>query len=167
MWAKHRQSGFTLVELTIVIVVIAVIAAVVIVGYNNVTTGARDSERKAELGDVKIALKRYFDNHGGYPRCSAPTGPNTGPTYAHQSGTIEACLTDELVPTYLPSIPNDPSDNDGQYQYRYAVGYQKNGATSFTGNNSNNFILGTKLEAVSSPSYSGWGQSGLTLLEGS
>lgn len=164
MWAKYRQSGFTLVELTIVIVVIAVIAAVVIVGYTNITTGARDSERKAELGDVMIALKRYREDNGGYPRCDATPGPNL--TFALQSGTLEGCLG-ELVPTYLPSLPNDPTDNNGQYQYRYAVGYQKNGATSFTGNNSNNYILGTKLEAVSSPSYSGWGQSGLTLLLGS
>jgi prepilin-type N-terminal cleavage/methylation domain-containing protein len=42
MWAKQkRQSGFTIVELLIVIVVIGILAAITIVSFNGVTAKAK------------------------------------------------------------------------------------------------------------------------------
>jgi general secretion pathway protein G len=174
MWAKSKQSGFTVVELLIIIVVVGVIAARVIVGYSNITNGARDSERKSEIASIVAALNRYFDDNGAYPRCNA-AGANTSPYALSASEAHNAsCLTDDLVPTYMPAIPTDPINTAGSsYQYHYAAGYKQLTATSYSGTAgpggtpTNNYILGVKLEATTSPTYSGWGHGDLTYLVGS
>lgn len=48
-----KKQGFTIVELLVVIVVIAILAAITIVGYNWVTSDARDSARRAAAKEVQ------------------------------------------------------------------------------------------------------------------
>lgn len=59
-----RTTGFTIVELLIVIVVIGILAAISIVAYNNVAAKARDSQRKQDLSNIAKALHMYKVNHG-------------------------------------------------------------------------------------------------------
>ncbi len=49
---KISKSGFTIVELLIVIVVIAILAAISIVAYNGVQQRARDSKRTSDIGAI-------------------------------------------------------------------------------------------------------------------
>lgn len=49
MWAKSKQTGFTIVELLIVIVVIGILAAITIVAYNGVQNRARDTVAASDL----------------------------------------------------------------------------------------------------------------------
>ena len=164
MWAKHKQqSGFTIVELLIVIVVIAILAAISIVAYNGIQQRARDTERMSELTSLQKALELYHADNDAYPLCGA-TGPNS--TNALGSGAVTSCLTDDLVPKYIQSIPTDPI-NSSSYIYRYGTGYKKNSAISYSTNTSDNYILGVKQESSSGPYYGGWGATDLTLLLGS
>ena len=64
LWAK--QTGFTIVELLIVIVVIAILAAISIVAYNGVQSRARDSIRKQDLAQLSKATKLYYVDKGDY-----------------------------------------------------------------------------------------------------
>ena len=165
----RTSSGFTIVELLIVIVVIGILAAIVIVSYNGVTNRAKDTERSAELSSIQKALELYYTDNGGYPRCPSGSGPNLAP-YTYTTGTVTGCLTNYLVPKYMTSIPTDPVNDTLSYTYRYGAGYKKTGPVNFvgtTGNESDNYILGTKLNGVTSPTYSGWGYNDLTLLLGS
>ncbi|USN96152.1 MAG: prepilin-type N-terminal cleavage/methylation domain-containing protein [Candidatus Nomurabacteria bacterium] len=163
MGISYRQKGFTIVELLIVIVVIGILAAIVVVAYNGVTTHAADAKRSDELTSLVKVLEIYHAEHGAYPLCGA-TGPDT--THALTSGTVSSCLADDLVPTYISTMPADPVDS-GSNIYYYAAGYQKTGTTTFVGNNTDNFILGNKQATSTGPYYSGWGKSDLTLLLGS
>ena len=161
---RKTVSGFTIVELLIVIVVIAILAAISIVAYNGIQQRARDTERMVELTSLQKALEIYHAEKGGYPLCGT-TGPNLTPILS--SGDAYSCLVDDLVPGYINAIPADPT-NSGSYLYRYAPGYKKIGTASFVGGTAtDNYILGTKQETVSSPTYGGWGFSDLTLLLGS
>ena len=63
-----NKKGFTIVELTIVIVVIAILAAISIVGYVGVKENAVASKIQAELTQTKDQISLYAAKHGGsYP----------------------------------------------------------------------------------------------------
>ena len=147
----RQRDGFTIVELLIVIVVIAILAAITIVAYNGIQSRARDSERLSEMQHIEKAIALYFIDNGGYPNCS-------GGTYT-PGGTVNACnlsnLAAALTPKYLRTIPTDPK-NSGQDIYQYAFGYKKTGATTYTGDGSNNYITGMHLETVSGNLNNGW-----------
>lgn len=54
MWARHRQqTGFTIVELLIVIVVIGILAAITIVAYNGIQERARLASAQAYAAQIK------------------------------------------------------------------------------------------------------------------
>lgn len=52
-WGVSRRSGFTIVELLIVVVVIAILAAITIVSYNGITSQARASVMASDLSSWK------------------------------------------------------------------------------------------------------------------
>lgn len=64
---KKTISGFTLVELLIVIVVLAIIAAVTVVAYNGITRRANESRATNELAQVQKYAQLYRVEHGTYP----------------------------------------------------------------------------------------------------
>ncbi len=64
---KQKQSGFTIVELLIVIVIIGILATLVIVTFSGVQQKARDSERKTDINAVANVLEAFYANKGYYP----------------------------------------------------------------------------------------------------
>lgn len=79
LWAytktmKRTTSGFTIVELLIVIVVIAILATISIVAYNGIQDRAIASAVKADLATFakKIELARVDSSDGGYPALPTP-----------------------------------------------------------------------------------------------
>lgn len=69
MWAKNKQnkSGFTIVELLIVIVVIGILAAITIVAFNGVQQRGRDAERTSDVKQLKKALEMFYAENSYYP----------------------------------------------------------------------------------------------------
>lgn len=65
MWAK--KSGFTIVELLIVVVIIAILAAVTVVAYNGIQERARSSALQTELTNAKKKLLVYGVDNASYP----------------------------------------------------------------------------------------------------
>jgi len=60
---RGQFSGFTIVELLIVIVVIAILAAITIVSYNGITSQARESVRKSDIATWKKQSEVYKVEH--------------------------------------------------------------------------------------------------------
>ena len=56
-WAKQKQSGFTIVELLIVIVVIGILAAITIVAYNGIQNMAKLAVAQADLASSAKSLE--------------------------------------------------------------------------------------------------------------
>lgn len=161
---KISTSGFTIVELLIVVVVVGIVATISVTTYIGIPSLARDSERKQEIEAIQKALELYNVYNGGYPLCNSGTYvPGGSPAY--EFGTVSACLTSKLVPTYMPAIPRDPI-NTGSNQYLYAVGFRKTGTNSFVVSPTHNYILGNKLEVSGGPTYTGWGATDLNYLIG-
>lgn len=64
------KSGFTIVELLIVIVVIGILAAITIVAYNGIQGRARDTERTADIAQLHKALELFYAENNYYPAVS-------------------------------------------------------------------------------------------------
>jgi len=62
-----KNSGFSLVELMIVIVIIGVLAAVAVPIYSNNVMKAKMSEADAALGSIRTQLRVYYGENGSYP----------------------------------------------------------------------------------------------------
>lgn len=61
------RSGFTIVELLIVIVVIAILATISIVAYNGIQSRARDAERKSDGSAIQKHVEIFYIDNGFYP----------------------------------------------------------------------------------------------------
>jgi prepilin-type N-terminal cleavage/methylation domain-containing protein len=65
---KSKQSGFTIVELLIVIVVIGILAALVITTFSGIQQKGRDTKRQTDVKALHSQLEAFFaQNGGGYP----------------------------------------------------------------------------------------------------
>lgn len=64
---KQKQSGFTIVELLIVIVIIGILAGLVITTFVGIQARARDSERQTDINAVQKQVEAYYANVGAYP----------------------------------------------------------------------------------------------------
>lgn len=64
---KTKQSGFTIVELLIVIVIIGILAGLVITTFVGIQARGRDSERQTDIKAIQGQLEAYYANNGGYP----------------------------------------------------------------------------------------------------
>lgn len=65
--SKNQISGFTIVELLVVIVVIAILAAIAIVAYNGITTRAVETSMQSDLRTASQTLELDNTRNGSYP----------------------------------------------------------------------------------------------------
>lgn len=96
---KTKQTGFTIVELLIVIVVIGILAAITIVAYNGVQNRARIATISTDLSGAGKLLAFHEADKGSYPATLAETNANQGvkasdgTTYQYTSNGSTYCLT--------------------------------------------------------------------------
>lgn len=109
------KSGFTLVELMVVIVIIAILAAIAVVSYNSIQQRSRDSVRSTKLYAIASALEDYYQDNGEYPGCPAMTADgsvvikntltNLGTSDALVTPLAAAGTTNSITCASLSSVP--------------------------------------------------------------
>jgi len=93
---KKGKSGFTLLELLVVIGIIAVLVGIGSVSYSTAQKKARDAKRKGDLQAIHKALEEYYSICGyQYPT------PNENGFY-----NAVVCLTPSVA--IMPTVPVDP-----------------------------------------------------------
>jgi prepilin-type N-terminal cleavage/methylation domain-containing protein len=97
----NLMSGFTIVELLIVIVVIAILATLAIVAYNGIQARAVAVTLQSDLSNASKVLKLYQVDNGYYPTSIDPT------TYCPTPVDARYCLK----PSSGNSFANYTSDN--------------------------------------------------------
>jgi prepilin-type N-terminal cleavage/methylation domain-containing protein len=64
---KRKQSGFTIVELLIVIVVIGILAALVVTTFSGIQKKARNTERETDIKAIHTQLEAVWAQNNYYP----------------------------------------------------------------------------------------------------
>ena len=97
MYLKNK-SGFTIVELLIVIVVIGILAAITIVAYNGIQIRAKNAEAQSAINSLAKKIEIYKARNGDYP--------STGGLGAGR--TDENCVIGTSQIDWVPGIENLP-----------------------------------------------------------
>lgn len=125
---KSKKSGFSILEIVVVIVVIAFFAMLIIPGLISGPSRARDATRKNDLKRIQASLESYYQENGNYPAKledlekgstpyinKLPKDPKTGADYVYITGgnppssyTLEAVLENKNDKD-LKTTGNDPS----------------------------------------------------------
>ncbi len=71
---RRPLTGFTLVEVLVVVVVIGILVTLGTLVYTSIQRSVRDSERHADVTIVAEALEKYYETNGEYPSCDNLTG---------------------------------------------------------------------------------------------
>jgi general secretion pathway protein G len=103
-----RRSGFTLVELLIVVIILGILAAVVIPQFSDASTDARASSLTTNLQTMRGQIELYKLQHAGtYPAQATFVDQMTKTTDAAGSTTA----TTRPFGPYLQQVPNNPFSN--------------------------------------------------------
>ena len=103
-----RRSGFTLVELLIVVIILGILAAVVIPQFTDASTDTRVSSLSQNLQSIRGQIELYKLQHTGtYPDATKFADQMTLATDASGSTTA----TTKPFGPYLQRIPNNPFSN--------------------------------------------------------
>ncbi len=111
---KPRPTGFTLIEILLVMGIIAILATVVIVAINpgRQFAQARNSQRVSNVNAILNAIGQNIADNRGVFTCSAGALPQTA-TIMKSAGGYD--IVDCISPTYLPSLPVDPNAPQAHY----------------------------------------------------
>ncbi|MBN2375402.1 MAG: prepilin-type N-terminal cleavage/methylation domain-containing protein [Sedimentisphaerales bacterium] len=107
MYKQKRASGFTLIEILIVVIILGILAAIVIPQFTEASSEARESSLVSNLQTLRSQLGLYKVQHNDeYPDDTS-------------SATFETCMTEKTDVTgatdgtddfgpYMQNIPDNP-----------------------------------------------------------
>lgn len=165
----RQRSGFTIVELLIVIVIIAILAAITVVAYNGIQGRARDSQRLSDLKTIVKALEMYKATNGVYPNAN-PTVNASGWEVSTNGTTATNFLAPLVSANGISKVPVDPvntgdpaslNPSRGANEYEYFYFLYTAGANGCDATRGAYYVLGaTRLDGVgsgaTSPNSPGW-----------
>ncbi len=129
---RKSTSGFTIVELLIVVVVIGILAAIVIVAYNGITTQAKNSQTISAVNTWIKALRLYETENGSLPTHNSCLGKTTtypGGYCYDGTWSVNSSFLNALS-GYISSYPEPDTSqvNAADYPQRRGALHYRNGS---------------------------------------
>lgn len=92
---SNSSTGFTLIEVLVVIAIIAILAGTVMANVASSRIKARDARRLDDMHKIQPALEAYYNDCGQYPPALDLTA-------------ADGCPDPITLKDYMPAIPMDP-----------------------------------------------------------
>jgi general secretion pathway protein G len=105
---RKRQSGFTLIEIMVVVVILAVLGSLVVPRILENVDKARVTRAAADIRAIQTALETYRLDNFKYPTTEQGL-------MALVKQPADPTITNYRSEGYLPSLPKDPWNNPYQY----------------------------------------------------
>jgi general secretion pathway protein G len=105
----HREAGFTLIEIMVVIAIIGILATLIVPNIMGRPDEARATAAKHDVGTINQALKLYRLDIGRYPTTEQ------GLKALVERPTSEPIPQNWKMGGYLSSVPKDPWGNTYHY----------------------------------------------------
>lgn len=131
---KKRQSGFTIVELLIVIIVIGILATLVIVTFTGIQQKARDNQRQTDVAAVASHVEAFNAQNGYYPSLADLQ------TASFLSSNLKGLDPDALIDPKGSALAGTTSST--------AYGYETTGCTNTTATSATNQCTGFTMTAT-------------------
>ncbi len=139
MLMLKKPSGFTIVELLVIIAVIGILASIAVVAYNGMQARGRDAARRSDLARAADALGVHFADTGNFVESGSGcgSGGNGAGWFSFSNGStyprsVVDCLkdsghlTEETKDPLGPDVSSTPTNNNYAYmKYHCGSGTSK------------------------------------------
>ncbi len=155
IYSNTKRKGFTLLEILLVIAAIGILAAIVLVAINpnRQLAQARNAQRRSDVTAILNATYQKIIEEGASGSTATLTAITTTAAEIFRSGTtttnagcgattldmaaVAADAGADVVPTYIPSIPQDPSEPTSSNCSGYTIIKDANNRVTVSAPNAN------------------------------
>ena len=115
---RQKVSGFTLVELLIVVIILSILAAIVVPQFAGSANDAKFSALDTNLATLRSATELYYQQHGVYPSNVASSGgtPPTGGTAGTGAAGTAQSFIDQMT-MFSNAAGQTATNSDANYKY--------------------------------------------------
>ena len=106
----HQQTGFTLIELMIVVAVIGILAAIAIPNYSDYIKRSKAAEATSNLATLRVKMEQHFQDNRTY--VDGPCTPTSGAQYFFYS-----CSTGPTASEYTLKAAGDETKGMAHFEF--------------------------------------------------
>ena len=100
------MSGFTIVEVTVVVIVLGILVGIVLTSYTKIQADSRDTARQGNITALTDALEKYYAKNGEYPSIQSIVSDNPANTGTAVATKLNMNASDLKMPQAGSSVTN-------------------------------------------------------------
>ena len=115
---SRKESGFTLVELLIVVIILAILAAIIVPQFSAATDDANQSAYDTNISNIRAAIDLYRQQHNAFPGAvESPAGTTCPGTGAAAGGVVGQAAFLAQLRNYTNAAGAACTSTDSEFKY--------------------------------------------------